>query len=152
MPTLVLSTFLNTKFICVQPPFFSKFSFFTCEIWLKFWQNILHTERHISKTAQWIFTKFGMKLGINRGSNVTRPFFKYFASFSRKPLKGCQKTQIWRNFRVFRVFQKNASYNFALILPKCAPNALKILTKFYPNLSSGSGVIVEKWSFIGWTD
>ena len=47
-------------------------------------------------------------------------------------------------FGVFGVLRKNRADNFALILPKCAPNGLKILAKFWTNLSRGSGVIVEK--------
>ena len=73
-------------------------------------------ERHIWKTALTIFLKFGMKLGANRGSNVTRPLF-----WKKNPY-------FWENgevivlvgiFSFFWTLRINRSNGFSKILPKC---------------------------------
>ena len=43
-------------------------------------RTYVRAERIISGTTPRIFPKFGMKLGLNRGSNVTRSLFLIFAN------------------------------------------------------------------------
>ena len=83
-------------------------------------RTYVRASRHISKTAPRIFPKFGIKLGLNRASNVTRPLFWILASFYRKSLSFGEIYQNWRHFGVFETLRKNSSDNFFLILPKCA--------------------------------
>jgi len=101
--SLFLSNFLHFCLIRNPLNFFSKFRLF-------FWSQVANRRAyrinlvcayvcvrvcvgngHMSKFARWISPKFGMKLGSPEGLNVTWPLFKFFASFSRKPLRGCKK-------------------------------------------------------------
>ena len=88
--------------------------------------------RHISKTAPRIFLKFGMKLGLNRGSNFTRPLFLIFTLLRGDCLKG-KKIPYLTSFWGFWYFEKKTFRGIFLNFPKmCQKNYLLHRTIFSP--------------------